>query len=386
MTKRVLLMTFSMLPAGGGSAVGAWALEALKGSGYRVHVVSWRNSDIAQANRIYGTTLDEARFTWQEVSPAVRSLLKFLPFRLSLLEMMLVNRLARRHLARHEVDVVLSTMNEIDVGRRAIQYVHFPWAFFPRPGRDPSDHRWYHFPVLLKIYRGLVSRLAGFTQARSARNLALVNSRWTGIRYQQCYGVEPQVLYPPVIGGFPANDWHARDLSFGCLGRISNDKEIPKIIDILTEVRAAGFPVRLRVIGAQDDPALLAHLRAMPEARDWVSYHVDLPREQLVEIVSSCRYGIHGKTSEHFGIAPAELQLAGCITFVPDDGGSVEVVGNDARLIYTSAGDAARKIIAVLQDENMANEIRARMPTWNAQFSKEHFEQAIRDLVDTFPA
>jgi glycosyltransferase involved in cell wall biosynthesis len=41
------------------------------------------------------------------------------------------------------------------------------------------------------------------------------------------------------------------------------------------------------------------------------------------------RYGIHGMLDEHFGMAPAELAAAGCIVFVPNDGGQVEIVDDD---------------------------------------------------------
>ena len=56
---------------------------------------------------------------------------------------------------------------------------------------------------------------------------------------------------------------------------------------------------------------------------------------------------------EHFGIAPAELQRGGCITFVPDDGGVVEIVGGDERLIYHSEEDAVEKIDRMLSDPEL---------------------------------
>ena len=43
---------------------------------------------------------------------------------------------------------------------------------------------------------------------------------------------------------------------------------------------------------------------------------------------------------EDFGIAPVELQLAGCITFVPDDGGQIEIIDRDIRLASRDAKDA----------------------------------------------
>ena len=67
-------------------------------------------------------------------------------------------------------------------------------------------------------------------------------------------------------------------------------------------------------------------------------------------LIPQHRYGIHGMTGEHFGIAPAELQLAGCLTFVPSDGGQTEIVEGDERVMYHDVDDAVRKISHVLSD------------------------------------
>jgi hypothetical protein len=37
---------------------------------------------------------------------------------------------------------------------------------------------------------------------------------------------------------------------------------------------------------------------------------------------------------EPFGMAPAEMAAAGCIVFVPNDGGQIEIVNGDPRLVY----------------------------------------------------
>ena len=55
------------------------------------------------------------------------------------------------------------------------------------------------------------------------------------------------------------------------------------------------------------------------------------------------RFGIHCRSHEPFGIAVAELAAAGCVTFVPDGGGQVEIVDHPD-LIYTSPEAAIEKI------------------------------------------
>lgn len=48
---------------------------------------------------------------------------------------------------RERFEIILSTHNEAGFNRRAIQYVHFPWVYLPRP---EIELRWYHrIPGLL---------------------------------------------------------------------------------------------------------------------------------------------------------------------------------------------------------------------------------------------
>ncbi len=96
------------------------------------------------------------------------------------------------------------------------------------------------------------------------------------------------------------------------------------------------------------------------------------------------RYAIHGMVDEHFGIAPAELQRAGCITFVPNGGGSPEIVGRDERLVYRSIEDAIEKIDRVLSDPELEAELRRDIELRRACFSEHRFMEEILEIVDSF--
>ncbi|HUI25034.1 MAG TPA: hypothetical protein VL403_03030, partial [Candidatus Kryptonia bacterium] len=72
--KRVLLVHPSLNPPGGGRAVGAWTLQALRDT-YRVDVLTWEPVNLAAINRQYGTGLRASDFRFHGVSPALRRLL-----------------------------------------------------------------------------------------------------------------------------------------------------------------------------------------------------------------------------------------------------------------------------------------------------------------------
>jgi hypothetical protein len=149
--KRLLLVYHTMQPPGGGGAVGAWALQALRAR-YEVTLLTWRPVDFASVNRAYGTDLDEAGIRLETLSPVLRSVVETVPARLALLSMNLLFRKARSLQRLRRFDVILCTNNEIEVGVPVIQYIHYPWTALPRP--DEGDH-WYHLAILLSPYRRL---------------------------------------------------------------------------------------------------------------------------------------------------------------------------------------------------------------------------------------
>lgn len=359
----------------------AWTLEALRGRA-DVTVLSWGPVALARVNRAFGTSLAPSDFRWEHLGPGPRGALAAVPLPLALLRINLLLRRARWLLARDGYDVVLSTMNEADVGMRAIQYVHYPWAFYPRPH---ADYRWYHHSPAMRAYRALSARVSGYSAEGVRRNLTLVNSDWTGRVFQACYGVQPVTLHPPVAGGFPEVPWEAREDAFVCAGRLAPEKELEKVIAILARVRARGHALRLRVVGHAQQRLYAARVRrAAAPHRDWISFHLDLSRDELVRLVARHRYGLHGMVGEHFGIAPAEMLRAGCIPFVPADGGPEEIVGGDERLIYRSPDDAVAKIDRMLRDAGLREDVRAGLEPQREQLSEQRFMRRIRELVDGF--
>ena len=382
--KRVLVVHHTLgPPTGGGTAVGAWALEALK-SRYEIHLLSWGPPLLEDVNQAFGTSLKVSDFTSYTVSPLIRRVVDMAPLPLALLSTNILYRQANQIIKAQPFEIILSTMNEIDIGRPAIQYVHFPWSYFPRPD---ADYRWYHFAPLLRAYRAFCTSLSGYRKETVAANVTLVNSNWTGQLFEEWYGAQAKTVYPPVKGGFPDVPVEERDCSFVCLGRISPEKEIEKVIAILAEVRRRGHPTRLHIVGTIDKKSYAAQVLPLIERnKDWVTFHRDLPRDKMAGLIARCRYGIHGMVGEHFGIAPAELQRAGCITLVPDDGGPTEIVGNDERVIYHSPEDAVAKIDRLLSDPAYEAEVRADLEARRELFTETRFMAEILEAVEQFSA
>jgi glycosyltransferase involved in cell wall biosynthesis len=214
-----------------------------------------------------------------------------------------------------------------------------------------------------------------------------VNSDWTGALVRRRYGVAARTVYPPVTATPGEIPWEARQNGFVCIGRIVPEKRIERVIDIVARVRETAPDVRLHIVGAFDaHPLYGRRIRRQIHAHaEWISLHENLPRGELLRLMAGQRYGIHGMRQEHFGIAAAEMVSAGAIVFLPADGGQVEIVGGDERLLYRTRDEAVTKIRRVLGDPAEQARLCAALAARRGLFSVDRFVQAVREIVASFP-
>lgn len=381
--RRVLIVQLSLQPPGGSNGVASWALQALAPR-HDVTVLSWRPVDVEPINQFFGTSLDAKTFARRTVPPHWRWLDRA-PLPLALVHSALLTRQARRHV--HEFDVVLGMHNENEYGRRTIQYIHYPTYVRPRP---TVDLRWYHrFGPVLHAYYRAADLLGDVSVERLRRNLTLVNSDWTGRQVQRAYGITTRTLYPPVVNGSPGRPWRERHHGFLAIGRISPEKELERVMRIVAAVRQQVPDTTLTIVGTWDRHTrrYYADLRRQAEALGpWIQFAHDLSRDAIQALMASHRYGLHGMREEHFGMAPAEMTLAGMLVWVADGGGQVEVVGGQADLVYTDDADAVAKIVAVMRDEDRAQRLRSWLAGYATRFTTARFMAELQDVVRTFSA
>lgn len=380
--KRVLVVNPKVAPPGGGECVAAWAIQALR-ERYAVSVLAFEPPDVEALNEYYGTSLQPGDFSYLAPRHLGHRLARLLPLRLVLLHEALLQGEARRVMREARPDLAIGFYSEMDVGIRAIQYVHFPTFFEPRSDAD----RWFHWGPFVWLYRRAALALGRVSRDRARRNLALVNSAFTAQSYAVAHGVKPVILYPPVPPVGTPRPWKAREDAFVCAGRISPEKRIEAVIGTLAEVRRRGHDVRLHVVGAGVDPDYARALDPLyARHRDWVRVEGPMPRSEYARLLTSVRYGIHGMQLEHFGISVAEMQRAGCVVFAPDAGGPTEILDGDPRLLVKSDADAVDKIVRVLEDAALQEELHEKALARSARYSSERFSAELLDHVEAFLA
>lgn len=380
--KRIALI-HPELGLGGPDTVAAWIAEILK-QNYSVDFILCKEFDFERINSLYGTSLSKDNVGVRIVKSP------------SFIKNSAKGRLLKQHfLMRYckinglNYDLMFSTYNEMDFGRKGIQYIHFPSMDLGQNARhNLLINKWYYKDsIIRKMYLLLGKAISGYKEKNILKNLTLVNSDWTGNIMQNIYGCKAITLYPPVLDDFKKSLWESRRLGFINIGIISPDKKIPEIISILKKVRENGFNITFTLIGRirREGAGFESVFQNLIEQnKDWVFYEGVKTRQEMLQIISEHRYGIHAK-KEHFGISIAELIKGGCIPFVPDEGGHLEITGGAENYLgFTNEQDALEKIIAVLKNDKLQNEIRAGLAKNIDKFSITMFRENLLKIIDNF--
>lgn len=378
---KVLFVQPSVSPPGGGNGVAAWMLEALAPRA-EVTLLSMAPFNEAETDRYYGTHLSGQGIVNIVYGDRVMDILGRLPIPTALLRLHLMMRGARQH-AQGDYDLICSAFDEQDFGRPCIEYIHYPWNLYPRPDAPPNWNNSKFLAYVLKAYNWVCRQVSGFRVKDRPRNLTLVNSNWTGRKTQQVYAGNPfQVLYPPALSEIVEDDRSRRQANFLSIGRVAPSKEWEKLIDIVAALRRRGHDVGLTLAGSRDCRVYEDVIRnRMAEEGDWIRLITDFSRDDLLELMRTHRYGLHGMRDEHYGMAVAELVLGGCLTMVPNDGGQVEIV-TDPRLRYDTPGEAAEKWHNVLSDPALETQLLAAQLGSRENLTKERFLREFDAIVD----
>jgi len=358
---------------GGGEAVALNVLESLQAD-YELTLLTAAEPDVPALNDYFNTRVDPSSLSVRLAGTLAPALHDHYADGYYVLQNALLARYVRRH--ADEFDLLVSTINELGLPRGSIEYVHFPFDWsVSLTNRGDIFH-----PTLDgdSVYERLCRRVAGVDRTAVQENSVFANSEWTESAFEDAYDVRPEVLYPPVdTTEFVERRWTDRENGFVVVGRIERSKRLSDIVEVIDGVRERGHDTHLHVVGPTYDEAYRAELDAMAAARDHVFVEGELPRSELVDLMCSHRYGVHGKANEHFGMSVAELVAAGAVTFVPESGGQCAIVHDDDRLTYRTFDEAAAKIDRVLGDRSLQRELRFGRSEIERRFGRRRFRDRI---------
>lgn len=358
---------------GGAEAVALWVLVALVNE-YDVTLCTLTGIDLTHLNAMYGTDLRRDRLQVRPLlSPSLTRLVHSLIANLPWVRLAFIHWSIRRFKAiSAQYDLAISTYNAVDLGQRGLQYIH--WV-------NVVEQPWHQAGPIMK----LMLKLSQFSETNLKANISLTNSFCTAEVVKQTYGIDAQVVYPPVTTAIAPIPWTEKETAFLCSGRVVVAKQTHRVVEILAAVRQRGFDIKLHITGGGGGTygwGYERRVRKLATANaDWVTFYRDLPYADYLNILARCRYGIHHKP-EPFGISVAEMVNAGIIPFVYNRGGQIEIVNAaNSDIIFSNAQDAVEKIVAVLENPHRQSALLAALAQQKSLFSTERFTQEIAAAV-----
>lgn len=367
--RKTIALYYPFFSGGGAEAVGLWMLEALK-ERYDLTLFTLSQVDFQRLNELYGTTLTHDQVKLQVLFPEIlQKSIDFLISNSQDIRKLAIHLLIRYFKSKQEnYDLVLSGYNATDLGKAGIQYIHWPRVV------EGKDNRYHN--------------ISQFSFDNLKANVSLANSQKVATEIKDAYGLDAQVIYPPVVIKSLDIPWEEKEDAFICSGRLVVAKQPHKVIQILKKVRERGFDIKLYLTGGGGGIYGWKYQRTVnlivKENQDWVQLCQNLSYDDYSKILYKCRYGFHFKV-EPFGISIAEMVRAGAIPFVRDIGGQVEIVGqHNTDLFFKDMEEAVEKIVAVLSNTDKQQQLRKALEVQKNLFSSEKFMTEISQAVDNY--
>jgi glycosyltransferase involved in cell wall biosynthesis len=386
---RIVVLHHDLNKRGGGEAVCLTVCEALEEEFNVTLLLTTPPDDMAELNEYFNTDVSETRIEVATVHgvPLGRLIAAVEAAGVGWADYFVPsarNALYNRYMpkAAPDCDMLVSTWNEVAHDEVGLHYVHYPDRC-NLTKRSSTDN------PLLKRLADVVDealfRVSNYDPAKVEADTLLVNSAWTEQAVRDHYDTDPVVVHPPVDTEQFADppEWDEREDGFVFLSRVSKEKNVLWLIDILSEVRERGHDVHFHVVGPPDTefPEYYERVEKRAAATEFVSLEGELWGDELMRMLQTHRYGINGAKREQFGIAIAEMIAAGMLPFVPDSGGQTVLVNGDESLTFGDTDDAVETICRVLSDPDRATSLCQGLPDVESRYGVERFKDQIVDLA-----
>ncbi len=246
-------------------------------------------------------------------------------------------------------------------------YCHTPARWLWRGGEYFEGTR---LATVRPVLEPLLGRLRAkdVDRARAATRY-VANSASTADRIARCYGIDADVVHPPVGVERFRHDL-PRDDFYLVVSRLLDYKRIDVAIDACSRLSR-----RLVVVG--DGPAL-ERLRA--RSGPTVRFAGWRPDDQVRDLMQTCR-ALIVPGSEDFGIAAVEAMAAGAPVVALDAGGVAETVRDGHTGVLFGRCQPAAAASALLRLE-AADWPAARMAAEARRFASDRFVEEMRMLID----
>jgi glycosyltransferase involved in cell wall biosynthesis len=347
---------------GGAEWVAVSIINALKERGHQVVLLSNKPLDQEKFKRIFNRT----------VSVDQQIIFPFAFFGPTDFKNVYTDSI-RSLMLKSKCQVVVDTFSNAMLPGTSVSYVHHPLLRLVEVGTPYARNKLYFLPyqTYLRFYK------ENFT-----KRLVLANSKFTAQAVKAETGVDPYVLYPPVMNEIDPEERafeRKRENNVITVGRICRGKNLC-IIPYLAKLTRKDICFTIAGI-LESQAVMLSLLKLTKELNisDRVRILTNVKREDLKSILLNSKVYLHTKVNEPFGISIVEAMTLGCTPVVPDSGGPKEFVPQSQR--YKTLEEAAEKIEKAI---DQWTSIQARKISTNTdKFSEQSFTKQFIDIFSS---
>jgi glycosyltransferase involved in cell wall biosynthesis len=274
----------------------------------------------------------------------------------------------------HEYDVIVESGNEFGwyvphkMEQAVVKYVH-------SPPRGPYDmHHRHGDSVLHRVYSLAAKTL--YEHTTTYPDVYVANSEVVAQRCRKAWGVDPEIVYPPVdVGKYgPANPDTDRPNTFLTFSRLYRHKRTREIVQAFT-----GRDETLIVGG---DGPQKEELEAIAPSN--VEIRGYLGGEEKQRLLAECTALIFNARNEDFGIVPIEAMASGTPVIGVNDGFTrYQIKDGQTGILYDNGDDPSQIASAVsrYQSHGVSWDTDA-IESYADQFSRKRFEQEMQTMVE----
>lgn len=258
-----------------------------------------------------------------------------------------------------------------------VTYVHYPKPLLVI--KKTNRHEFWNY--YYKLYQSL-ERTLGF---RASHKLILANSFFTADAVKKVFGINPNVIYPPVnlknLLNLKSNV-RKKNLVL-TISRFSSEKSLQQIPRIARRI-SANFII-LGSLYSQTSYRRISSLVKKYGVQDKVILVTNAPWSMKMELLQKAKVYFHTMPFEHFGISIVEGMAAGCIPVVHDSGGPKEFVPSKWR--YTDEEGAVQKIQQALHSwsPSIAKDMKIMAYRFREERFQNEFSKALRSYLTRRP-
>ncbi|MCD6509536.1 MAG: glycosyltransferase [Thermoprotei archaeon] len=380
---RVGVVHHRLTARGGGEFLAMVTIEALRDADIDVWLIS-NDSSLETVSESIRTSYGRELKVGKHIRP-LHGLLSGVN-KFSLYQRILVMLTAKRLLEGGKLDLIINTHGDMipfSLKGKYILYCHYPTSLAimesPRYKRFPLNLYARPYVWLLRKWKP------------SGEEIVLTNSNFTKAKIKEVWGVEADVVYPPVdIRSFWNEKREGREASIVSVGRFVREKRFEVIIKAFSKVAEEVEGSKLYLIGSSQATGSIRYMHELRELAKKLSIEnrvimmPDAPFADLLDVLGRCKVYVHAMVNEHFGISVVQAMASGLAVIVHKSGGPYEDIIEKGRwgLAFEDVDELSEKIYSLLSDEDLWNHYSSLSLRRAHAFSEDEYKVKIIKYVD----